>query len=33
MGIAILLGLVELAALYIGIRLTRSMTRSGGGTL
>jgi sigma-B regulation protein RsbU (phosphoserine phosphatase) len=26
--IAILLGLVELAALYIGIRLTRSMTRS-----
>src|SRR5208337_693939 len=28
MGIAILLGLVELAALYIGIRLTRSMTRS-----
>ena len=28
MGIAILLGLVELAALYIGIRLTRSMTRA-----
>ncbi len=28
MSIAILLGLVELAALYIGIRLTRSMTRS-----
>jgi sigma-B regulation protein RsbU (phosphoserine phosphatase) len=28
MVIAILLGLVELAALYIGIRLTRSMTRS-----
>jgi len=28
LGIAILLGLVELAALYIGIRLSRSMTRS-----
>jgi sigma-B regulation protein RsbU (phosphoserine phosphatase) len=28
MGIALLLGLVELAALYIGIRLSRSMTRS-----
>jgi sigma-B regulation protein RsbU (phosphoserine phosphatase) len=28
LSIAILLGLVELAALYIGIRLTRSMTRS-----
>jgi sigma-B regulation protein RsbU (phosphoserine phosphatase) len=28
MGIAILLGVVELVALYIGIRLTRSMTRS-----
>jgi sigma-B regulation protein RsbU (phosphoserine phosphatase) len=28
LGIAILLGLVELAALFIGIRLSRSMTRS-----
>jgi sigma-B regulation protein RsbU (phosphoserine phosphatase) len=28
MGIALLLGLVELAALFIGIRLSRSMTRS-----
>jgi len=28
LGIAILLGLVELAALYIGIRLSRGMTRS-----